>query len=209
MRLPAIFRVDLNSCAPVVDGDKPTKIGVNCNQRGFVMQSSRTFLIALILVRVAFGQASEAELKSKVAEVLYPQLAKQARIQGDVHLSVAAGMVTVLSGHPLLAPIAVESAKSVGSIEGRTSVDMTYHFVLADNATSVPTWVTVKRGNGFERTILRMFGRKTEKVVLEYRCQSGDAPENDRKVFGATIDIWIYRGGGCLQTEAAELLARR
>ena len=168
-----------------------------------------TCLVALLSVHAALAQISAAESRSKIIDVHYPRLAEYARILGDVHLKLAAGLVSVLSGHPLLAPTAVESAKLLGSIQGQTDIDLIYHFVLVDTARSVPTWVAVKRGNAFERAILRMFGFKAEKVVLDYQCQEGDPPASDLKVSGTTIEIWVYGRTHCLQTQAAELLARR
>jgi hypothetical protein len=116
-----------------------------------------------LVVWAASAQTPEDRLRSKIEAVHYAPLAEQARIQGDVHLNVKSGMVTLLSGHPILAPIAVESAKACGSIQGKTDLGMTYHFVLVDTATNVP--ITVPRGNAFERAVLRMFGLKTVKVV--------------------------------------------
>jgi hypothetical protein len=43
-------------------------------------------------------------------------------------------------------------------------LDVNCHFVLVHTTTSVPPPVTVERGNALERIVLRMFGRKTEKV---------------------------------------------
>ncbi len=114
-------------------------------------------------------------------------------------------MVTILSGHPILSPIAVESAKAFGSIQGKTDVDMTYHFILVDTATNVP--ITVPRGNAFGRAVLRLFGLKTVKVVLE--CQEGAPPANGLRIAGAVIEIWIFGRTRCLQTEAATLVAKR
>jgi hypothetical protein len=144
-------------------------------------------------------------LKSQIATARYAPLAEAARIQGGVHLKLNSGVVTVLSGHPLLAPIAVESAKAFGPVQGRTELDVTYHFVLVD--TSVRTSTIVKRGNSLERAVLRMFGLKTEKVV--YGCQEGIPPANDVKLAVPFIEIWIYGGTHCLQTQAATLVARR
>jgi hypothetical protein len=135
-------------------------------------------------------------------------LPKQPRVQGDVHLHLNSGVVTLLSGPPLLAQSAVESAKAFGSIEGGVDIDVTYHFVLVDT-TSVPTPTTVKRGNAVGRAVLRMFGFKTEKVVVYYECQVAAPPRNDLKVSGATIEIWIYGAANCLMTETATLIARR
>ena len=169
------------------------------------MRFRRPFVVALVLVGAASAQTTEGGLRSKIKAVRYAPLAEQARIQGDVHLNVESGVVTLLSGHPILAPIAVESAKAFGSIQGKTDVDMTYHFVLVDAATNVP--ITVPRGNAFERAVLRVFGLKTVKVV--YGCQEGAPPANDLKTAGAVIEIWIFGRTRCFQTEAATFVAKR
>ena len=160
-------------------------------------------MVALVLVGAASAQTAEDGLRSEIKAVRYARLAEQARIQGDVHLNVKSGVVTLLSGHPLLARIAVESAKAFGSIQGKTNLDMTFHFVLVDTATGVP--VTVPRGNAFGRAVLRMFGLRTVRVV--YRCQEGAPPANDLKIGGAVIEIWIFGTTHCLTTEAATLVA--
>jgi hypothetical protein len=167
------------------------------------MQLPRTFIVVLVVVGAVSAQSSEDGLRSQIRAIHYAPLAEAARVQGDVHLKVSSGVVTLLSGHPLLAQIGVESAKAFGSIQGETNLDVTYHFVLVDTATSVPTSMTVPRGNVFERVVLRMFGFKTDKVVIEYRCQEGVPPANDLKIAGAVIEIWIYGRSRCLQTEAA------
>ena len=118
-------------------------------------------------------------------------------------------MVTLVSGHLLLAPLAIDNAKTLGSIPGQTKVDITYHFVIVDTTTSVPTSTTVKRGNALERAILRVLGVKTEKVVHSYRCEEGVAPASDIKTEGAVIEIWVYGRTLCLRTDTATLVARR
>jgi hypothetical protein len=173
-----------------------------------VMGFTRTLTVALVLVRAAAGQTPEEALRSTIAGVHYPVLAEQAYIQGDVHLGINSGVVTVLSGNPLLAQISVDNAKAFGSLFGEKSLDVTYHFVLIDAATNVPTSVTAKRGDAFERAILRMFGRKTEKVTVEYRCVEGVAPPNDLKIAGAVVEIWIHGKARCFETEAETLAAK-
>jgi hypothetical protein len=158
---------------------------------------------------MAFAQTAEDALKSKLTSVHYIPLAERARIQGDVRLNLNNGLITVVSGHPLLAPIAVESAKAVGSIQSQSRLDLTYHFVLVDTATIVPTSTTVKRGNSFERAILRAFGLKTEKVVQGYRCESGVAPASEMKINGDAIEIWVYGRTFCLETSTSTLAASR
>ena len=134
------------------------------------MQFRTTLAAGFLVVSTAIAQSPEDDgLKSKIATVHYAALAEYARLQGDVHLRLNSGMVTVLSGHPLLAQTAVESVKAFGPIQGRTELELTYHFVLVDTSSSVLTSTTVKRGNALERVVLRMFGLKTEKLVVDYQ----------------------------------------
>ena len=165
-----------------------------------------TFLAVLVPLWTAFAQIPEAELRPKVNAAQYGALAESARLQGDVHLAVEAGQVTVISGHPLLAQAAVENAKSFATPD--RTLEMTYHFALIETV-SVPAPVVVNRGNAFERAILRLFGRKTQKVVLENRCQQGTAPPNDLKVSVSAVEVWIYGRSRCLMTVTTDLVAQR
>jgi len=167
------------------------------------MRFRRALTAALILIGVAFGQTPpEAALKSKVRSIRYSPLAEAARVQEDVHLEVNSGVAAVLSGPPLLTRIAVDGTKEIGLILGRTDLDVTYHFALVDSD-SVPTSVTVKRGNVLERAALRMFRMKTERVAIEYNCQERVPPPNDVKVTGAVIEVWIYGRTRCVMPDRA------
>ena len=75
-----------------------------------MVQLGRTSTVAFLLVGTVFAQTTEGVLRSRLTSVHYAPLAEQARIQGDVRLRLNSGVVTLISGHPLLAPIAVESA---------------------------------------------------------------------------------------------------
>jgi hypothetical protein len=173
------------------------------------MQLRNAFIIVLVLAGAVSAQTAEDGLRSKIEPIHYAPLAEQARIQGDVHLSVNSGVVTLLAGHPLLARVAMESAEAFRSIQDETNLDVTYHFVIVDTAKGVPTSMTVPRGNVLERAVLRMFGFKTEKVVIDYRCQEGAPPANDLKIAGAVIEIWIYGRSRCLETETSTFVAKR
>jgi hypothetical protein len=173
------------------------------------MRFGRAYLVALFLVALSSAQTPEDELRTKIRAVRYAPLAEQAQIQGDVHLTVKSGVITLLSGHPMLAQTAVENAKVMGSIQATTDLDAIYHFVIVDTATTVRTPIPVRRGNTFERAVLRVFGLKTEKVVFENRCQEGGSPANDLKIAGEFIEIWIYGRTRCLQTVTATLVASR
>ena len=173
-----------------------------------IRQYRKVCTIGCLLVGAALAQTEDG-LRSRIANVHYSPLAEQARIQGDVRLRVNSGVVALVSGHPLLASLAMEDAKTFGSTQGQASLDVTYHFVLADTAISVPTSTTVKRGNAFERAVLRALGFKTERVVRTYECKEGVAPASDIKIDGAIVEVWVYGRTRCLQTDTATLVAKR
>lgn len=171
------------------------------------MQLRKTFTIGCLFVSAALAQ-TENGLRAKVATLHYPGLAELARVQGDVRLEVTSGEVTLLSGDPLLASVAVDNAKTFGLIQGQTMLDMTYHFVFVDtNFYNVPRLITVKKGNAVERAIFRVLGLPTEKEVHTIRCEQGVAPASDInidsiKTDGAVIEIWVYGRTFCLETLA-------
>jgi hypothetical protein len=74
-------------------------------------QLNGTFIVANLLASVVFGQTAEDVLKSKLTSVHYARLAEMARIQGDVRLKLNNGLITVISGHPLLAPLPSKAQK--------------------------------------------------------------------------------------------------
>ena len=173
------------------------------------MRIRRLFVVALVFAGAVCAQTPEDELRSKIHSIRYAPLGEWALIQGDVHLSVKSGVVTLRSGHPILATKAVEATKAFGSIQGKTDLDVIYHFVLGDTTTSVAVSTTVPRGNAFERAVLRLFRLKTEKVVLDHQCQEGPPPANNLKIAGTVIEIWVFGRIRCLQAEAGTLVAKR
>jgi hypothetical protein len=173
------------------------------------MKLRRAFAIGILIVAPVFAQTPEDGMRPRIATVHYPPLGELAGIQGDVHLHFNSGVITLLSGHPLLARTATDSAKELGLIRDKSELDVTYHFVLVD-PTVVPTSVTVKRGgDALERAMLRLFGLKTEKVVVVNQCQEGVPPRNDVKLDGAKAEIWIYGRARCIELESATIAARR
>jgi TonB family protein len=83
----------------------------------------------------------------KLAPPMYPALAHQARIQGDVEVRVdvrqdgSVGSADVISGHPMLAPAALASARESqfecrGCSDPVTSYAMVYTFQLAPTQTT-------------------------------------------------------------------------
>ena len=163
--------------------------------------------IGWLLAGAVLAQTEDG-LRSRIASVRYSPLAEMARIQGDVRLRVNSGVVALVSGHLLLAPLAIENAKKFGSIQGQANLDVTYHFVIVDTAISVPKLKTLKRGNAFERAVMRALGFKTERVVRTYECEEGVAPASNIKIDGAVVEVWVYGRTRCLQTDRATLVAK-
>jgi TonB family protein len=99
---------------------------------------------------------------TKLVAPVYPPLARQARITGDVKVQVSIGKdgsvrgAELISGHPMLAQAAIESAKSstfecVGCSEAVTSYVLEFAFELRHdgdccNAYSRPPDVTQSKG---------------------------------------------------------------
>jgi hypothetical protein len=108
------------------------------------MPSRKAFSLALLLAGAVFAQTPEDGVISRAAGVHYPPLADAARVQGDVHLIRNAGVVTLISGPPLLAQTAINSAKAVVAMQGENSLELTYHFVFVNTTIIVTTSTTVK-----------------------------------------------------------------
>src|SRR5436309_4567883 len=104
----------------------------------FRMQDRMICTIGCLLVGAAVAQTQDG-LRSSIANLHYSPLAEMALIQGNVRLRVNSGAVTLISGHPLLAALAIKNAKTFQAIQGQANLDVTYHFVIVDTAVSVPT----------------------------------------------------------------------
>jgi hypothetical protein len=173
-----------------------------------VMKAISAFTVALALASVGFAQNPEDALREKIAGVRYAPIAAAAQVQGDVRLRIDSGKVTFLSGPPLLAGTAIESAKAFGSTQGEANLDVTYHFALMKTA-EVPTSTIVRRGDAFDRVVLRVLGIRTEKVVVDHQCQKAVPPANIFKVAGTVIEVWIYGSAGCLMTSGYVMVPQR
>jgi hypothetical protein len=156
---------------------------------------------------VAFGQ-DEAAMVSKVEAVQYPALSRQARVQGDVWLRVGPEGVKSIHGHPLLTPVAFNSIKDLGKLS-ETEIDVLYHFILVDPTSRIAR-KTVKKGDAFDRLILRLMRIKTEKVVEEYECieTKVDLMKNRIDLKKNPVEVWIYGLTGCLQTSSSFIALR-
>jgi len=171
------------------------------------MNLSRTavLVIALLAPVAAFTQDT-AGLASRVEAVSYPPLPRQARIQGDVRLRSGPDGVTVISGHPLLAPTAVNSLKELGKLS-QGELEAIYHFAFVDPVIRVTTRVE-RRGNRFERLVLHALMMKTEKVVQYQECTQTPVSKNRVEVTGNRLEVWIYASAGCVQTSTSQIALR-
>jgi hypothetical protein len=129
----------------------------------------RSTLAAFLLAGACLAQLPENDLQTAIRRIRYLPLAEVARVQGDVRLKSDAGTITVISGPPLLAQAAVGETKTFAQLLVNGSFDLTYHFGFVDTVRTVP--IVRKKGNAFERALLRLTGRKTDEVVLV--CDSG------------------------------------
>src|SRR3569623_1610354 len=123
-------------------------------------------LAASLLATPLIGQSMAEQIKSRIGAVHYVPLAEMARVQGDVRISYHSDIVAVLSGPPLLVPLARQTTVSLVPLIGMGDSEFTCQFALTDSGTTtVVNSRIVKRGNTFQRVILRVFGLKTEKIV--------------------------------------------
>jgi hypothetical protein len=166
-----------------------------------------TAALLLAVVRV-FAQNSQDDLASKVLAVKYSALAAAARIQGDVRLNVTSEQANLIDGPPLLRDATLQIARALISTGNRDVTQVTVHFALVSTVTRPHTEI-VKKGDAFDRVILRLLGMKTEKTITEDSCEPAATPPNEIKVAGAAAEVWIYGAVQCLAIQAGYLLAQR
>ena len=166
-----------------------------------------TTITGIFLCGIGVLAQDNPGVTARVEAWKYPQLARQARIQGDVRLQFRSGVPGVTSGHPLLAPSALENLKSLGDLPD--AANLVYHFVLVDSTVEVRR-TTVKKGDAFDRFFLRLFRIRTERVVEETKCISNadNAPKNRIDLTRNPVEVWIYGVVSCLQVETSYLASR-
>jgi TonB family protein len=167
------------------------------------MTWSKLFSIALTLVFCcsgvavprAFAQAAVEKpqvVLVNLSPVVYPPLARQARIQGDVKVQLqvrADGSVAsaeVISGHPMLKQAALESAQKSqfechGCADETTSHVLTYTFGIRDDKNSQINACTIHR-------------LRAAKCLYLWRCGrwvSGQAREPARSYWNDHVTIFV------------------
>lgn len=162
------------------------------------------FVLVFLIPLVTFSQ-EETRRGPNVETVRYPPLARQARIQGDVRLRSGPDGIGLVSGHPLLAPRALENFKEV-TADLQAEIEGVYHFVLVNDTEVRFTKTTVKKGNRFTRLILRAFAMKTENIVESRECsENPERPMNRIDVTENRIEVWIYASHACVQVSASQI----
>jgi TonB family protein len=138
--------------------------------QGLVLILSVVAGLHLVFLRNAVAQApvptqtpQPEVIITKLSPPAYPQLARQAYISGEVRIQVSIRVdgtrasVQLFSGHPMLAPAALESAKQStfecrGCEEPLTTYLLTYTFELKDDGDCCNAWahapvVTERQGH--------------------------------------------------------------
>src|SRR6266516_3521199 len=113
-------------------------------------------LAVVFLVPLATFAQEVSGLAAKVEVVRFPPLARQARIQGDIRLRSGPDGITLVTGHPLLARVALDNLKELGKVSD-AEIEAVYHFVLVNETEIRVTRTVVKKGNRLTRLILRAF----------------------------------------------------
>jgi hypothetical protein len=125
-----------------------------------------------------------------------------------VKLRSDADGVTVISGHPLLAAAAVNNLKGLGKFSNH-DIEAIYHFGFVSGEMRTTTRVE-RKGNRFERLVLRAFMMKTERVVQGTECiEDSTPPKNRIEVAESRIEVWIYRPVPCLLMMSSGQIALR
>src|SRR5262249_30687829 len=146
----------------------------------------------VFLVPLASLAQEDSKLASKIEAVRFPPLARQARIQGDIRLRSGPDGVTLVTGHPILAPVAVANLKELGKLS-EIEIEVIYHFVFAAEPDFRVTRLVVKKGNRFERVILHALMMKTEKIVEGTECtENPNRLKNRIDLTKNPIEVWIY-----------------
>jgi TonB family protein len=181
------------------------------------MRQPRRFVLLLL---VAFGAWSAAHLRTLVAQVavpletprfdvvlndvylpVYPPLARQARIMGDVKILVGVrqdGSVAsseVVSGHPMLRQAALDSIRKSTFLcreckDAVTSLTVTYTFAFRVDGG--------RNGCGYPARL------RAAKCLGLWKCGGWRSPPASKAAVGQTQDhVVVLQEAECVETETA------
>jgi hypothetical protein len=150
-----------------------------------------TTLACFISFAPGFAQDS-----TNLEAIVYPRLARAARVQGDV--LIADG--TVVAGPPLLRQAALRSVPLLGQHNSKTN--FLFHFILLDTVGTKTE--RVKKGNAFDRFFLRIIGASVVRTIE--RCDNNIPPPEPRvRSMENLVEVWVYAAGMCLNTQTVTL----
>ncbi len=152
-----------------------------------------TRLATAMASMVLFAGAGLAQVK----EIRYPPLAAALWVQGDARLHSGPDGVVPISGPPLLVQAAMLNMKALGKLSELGETEVVFHYSLIEPSMRDVT-VTIKKGDAFERVVLRLLGFKTGKMIKEAECvASPEVPDNRIDATRAPIEIWVYASARC------------
>ncbi len=148
-------------------------------------------------------------LSAEVPDIIYPRLANQARVNGDVNLRMTEKGPQVLSGHPLLAPAAREHYRLLKPSPGGLAA---YHFeIVARPALELE----VKRGNAISRVLLWLARRKSVRLEIRPTCDDSsledvvDRPHPTRIERKESLtQVWVSTYEACVSKQFAMLVGK-
>ncbi len=148
--------------------------------------------------------AGQTPVQPNLDKLVYPPLARAARIQGTVRFAVNAGEVQLIYGHPILVGAAKANVESWATIKASDSqFFVNYVFRLAAAPPKVVESEKL-RGDAFDRFFLRLFHKPvTRKVTYEVCDASGETSTNftigifdDRPI----IEVDVTAQVSCIET---------
>jgi hypothetical protein len=150
-----------------------------------------TAIASLSLLAGAGLAQDEAALMSRLRQIRYPPIAAAARVMGDVRLRSGSEGVVPISGPPLLVRAALVSLEGLGKFPERSATEVVFHFSLLETPVREVA-LTVKKGDAFDRLILRVLGFKTEKIIKEKECVTNmELTENRIDSARGQIEVWV------------------
>ncbi len=147
-------------------------------------------------------------VKYDLTGLTYPRVGQLARVEGVVKLALIPNEtgqeVTLISGHPILAPQAKEN---LAKWRTNQPVSVNYIFKLTDPEI---VKVRVPKGNAFDRLWLRMFRLAT--YTEQPRCQNSSTISVSKPRVAQQspliVEVEITGEVRCIQTETSLVAAR-
>lgn len=161
--------------------------------------------VSILICFMALTMTAQELVQPNLDGFEYPVLARSARIQGAVQFVVTSDGIRLLSGHPMLAPIAKNNLeKWAVPYTFSTELRVTYNFGLTGTQM---VEVNEPIGDRFDRFFRRLFHlpvtRKVKTCVDSEDSSVGF--KNETKDGLSSIEIDVETGSRCLQTEIAQV----